>query len=99
MNIIINNVGFSADEKLKTFIEQRVNKLSKFYNRIVDAEVFLKLENSGKVKDKIVEIKLNVPGKQLICKSQDKVFEAAVDECVSSLERQVKKYKDKVLAH
>lgn len=99
MTITINNVGFSADDKLKEFISERINKLSKYYNRIISAEVYLKLENSGKIKDKIVEVKLGVPGRVLVCSDEDKVFEAAVDNCVHGLERQLKKYKEKVMSH
>lgn len=95
MSITINNVGFSADAKLKDFIEVKLNKLSKYYNRITNSTVYLKLENSGKVKDKVVEVTLSVPGKVLVSKAEDKSFESAVDECAHSLERQLKKYKGK----
>lgn len=98
MTVNIHNVGFSADGKLKEFISEKVSKLSRFYNRIVDTDVYLKLENSGKVKDKVVEITVSVPNKKLVCKSEDKVFEVAVDSCVTSLERQLKKYKSKLSA-
>lgn len=95
MSITINNVGFSADAKLKDFIEAKLNKLSRYYNRITNSTVYLKLENSGKVKDKIVEVTVSVPGKVLVSKAEDKSFESAVDECANSLERQLKKYKGK----
>ena len=95
MSITINNVGFSADAKLKDFIEAKLSKLSKYYNRITNSTVYLKLENSGKVKDKIVEVTVSVPGKVLVSKAEDKSFESAVDECTTSLERQLKKYKGK----
>ena len=95
MSITINNVGFSADAKLKDFIESKLNKLSKYYNRITNSTVYLKLENSGKIKDKIVEVTVSVPGKVLVSKAEDKSFESAMDECTNSLERQLKKYKGK----
>ncbi|MDF1695613.1 MAG: ribosome-associated translation inhibitor RaiA [Saprospiraceae bacterium] len=95
MSITINNVGFSADSKLKDFIEAKLNKLSRYYNRITNSTVYLKLENSGQVKDKIVEVTVSVPGKVLVSKAEDKSFESAVDECANSLERQLKKYKGK----
>jgi putative sigma-54 modulation protein len=95
MSIKINNVGFSADAKLKDFIEAKLSKLNRYYNRITNSTVYLKLENSGKVKDKIVEVTVSVPGKVLVSKAEDKSFESAVDECANSLERQLKKYKGK----
>ena len=95
MSVTINNVGFSADDQLKDFIETRLNTLNRYYNRITKSSVYLKLENSGQVKDKVVEVTLSVPGKLLISKAEDKSFESAVDECTTSLERQLKKYKEK----
>jgi len=95
MSITINSVGFTSDVKLKDFIENKVNKLNRYYNRITNSSVYLKLENSGQVKDKVVEVTLSVPGKVLVSKAEDKTFEAAMDECASSLERQLKKYKEK----
>ncbi len=96
MSITINNVGFSADAKLKNLIEAKLNKLSRYYNRITNSTVYLKLENnSAKVKDKVVEVTVSVPGKVLVSKAEDKSFESAIDECATSLERQLKKYKGK----
>lgn len=95
MDVLINNVGFAIDSKLEDFIHTKINKLNKYYNRIVSSSVYLKLENSGKIKDKVVEISLMVPNQKLVCKSDAPVFEAAVDECISGLEKQLKRYKAK----
>ncbi len=95
MNIQIHNVGFKADEKLISFINKKTGKLEKYFNRITDVDVYLKLENHGKVKDKLVEIILSVPRKKLAAKAEDKVFETGIDECTANLERQLKKYKEK----
>jgi len=95
MSITINNVGFSADAKLKKFIEAKLNKLSRYYNKITNSTVYLKIESSGKIKDKSVEVTVSVPGKVLVSKAEDKSFESAIDECATSLERQLKKYKGK----
>jgi len=95
MNINIQSVGFSADQKLKDLIEAKCNKLLRFYNRITETTVYLKLESSGAVKDKMVELTMAVPNKLLVSKDEDKQFEVALDGAVSSMERQLKKYKDR----
>ena len=99
MNLQITSVHFDADVKLTTYIEKKMSKLSQYYDRIVDASVFLKLENSGQVKDKIVEVKLTVPREVLIAKETNKTFEAAADEVMDNLKRQLIKYKEKMRAH
>jgi putative sigma-54 modulation protein len=61
MKINMSAVHFNADQKLIDYIEKKTAKLEQFFDRIIDAQVFLKLENSGQVRDKIVELKLQVP--------------------------------------
>jgi len=88
-------VSFHADQKLKLFIEQRVEKLNLFFGRIIRAQVFLKLENTGQVKEKIVEVSVHVPGEVLFVKSSKLSFEAATDEAMDSLRRKIEKYKSR----
>jgi len=95
MNIQTTAVHFDADQKLLTYVDQKVQKLAHFFERIVDASVFLKLENSGQVRDKVVEIKLNVPGETLIATETSKSFEAAVDLAVDNMKRQIKRHKQR----
>ena len=95
MSIDMQAVSFHADQKLKLFIEQRVEKLNLFFGRIIRTQVFLKLENSGQVKEKIVELSLHVPGEVLFVKSSKLSFEAATDEAIDSLRRKIEKYKSR----
>lgn len=95
MKLQMHAVHFDADPKLIDFIQRKAEKLEAIYERIVDGEVFLKLENGEAIDNKIVEIKINIPGNQLFAKEQDESFEAAADRTVEALRRQLKKYKEK----
>ena len=95
MKIQTTAVHFTADQKLLSYVDQKVGKLMHFFDRIVDVSVFLKLENSGQVRDKIVELKLNVPGETLIAKETNRTFEAAVDLVVDNMKRQINRHKDR----
>ena len=95
MTITINSVHFTADAKLKLFIQEKLSKLSKFYDRIINVEVFLKLENAGQVKDKIVELKTTIPGATLIATSVDKTFESSIDLASNNMVRQLKRKKER----
>jgi putative sigma-54 modulation protein len=79
---------------LLDFIQKKTDKLNTFYDRIIDGEVFMRLEKND-VENKVVEIKLNIPGSQLFAKEQSKSFEAATDLAVEALRRQLKKFKEK----
>ena len=96
MKIQVQSVHFSADAKLIAFIEKKLGKLDQFFDRIISANVTLKLENSGQVKDKVAEVRMNIPGSVLYVKETSKTFEASIDSAISSLKRQVVKYKERM---
>ncbi len=95
MKVITQAQHFSADRKLATYLELKLSKLEHFFDRIVAAEVFLKLENSGQVKEKVAEINLKIPGTKLVAKRVGKTFEKAIDQTVLSLKRQLIRHKEK----
>ncbi|HMS68343.1 MAG: ribosome-associated translation inhibitor RaiA [Saprospiraceae bacterium] len=98
MNITIQAVHFDADIKLKELIREKLSNLVRFYNEILNVDVFLKLENSGQVKDKIVELKANIPGKSIVVTSTGKSFESSLDEAHDIIIRQLKRHKEKMRA-
>ena len=98
MKLQVHSIHFDADKKLLDYIQKKVDKLEKFYDRIVDGEVFLKLNNSS-VENKTVEIKLNIPGNQIFAKEDAKSFEDATDMVVEGLRRQIKKHKEKIISN
>jgi len=95
MHIKVHSIHFDADYKLINFITEKVNKLEHFDDQILSGEVFLRLEKSDINENKIAEIKLNVPGKELFAKKQSKSFEEATDVAVEALRRQIRKHKGK----
>ena len=99
MNLNIDSIHFKADSKLLDYIKDRAEKLDKFYDKAIDLNIKLKLENNGQVKDKIVEYVMNVPGDKLFVSTVDKTFEAAADMGIDSLKRQLKRFKDKQRKH
>ncbi len=95
MKIQTQSVHFDADVKLLEFIERKVGKLSTFHDHIINAEVYLRLDNHAKVHDKLAEIKVQVPGHTFIAKEVFPTFEQAIDESSDSIRRQLLKYKER----
>ncbi len=96
MEVQVHAIHFNADGKLIDFIQDKVNKLDQFYDQITDGEVYLRLDNSETGENKVAEIKLNVPGKELFAKKQCKSFEEAADMAVEALRQQIIKHKEKL---
>jgi putative sigma-54 modulation protein len=99
MKLQLHSLHFDVDQKLVDFIQRKVDKLETFFDKIIDGEVILKVEKEGSRENKVIEIKINIPGAQLFAKEQSKSFEAGVDEAVEALRRQLKKKKEKMMAH
>lgn len=95
MKLQVQSIHFDADQKLIDFIQKKVDKLETFYDRMVDGEVFLRLNNEG-TENKTVEIKLNLPGQNLFAKEHASSFEAATDQATEALRAQLKKFKTKI---
>ena len=95
MTVNVETPNFAADQKLINFIQKRLDKLELFYDRIIYADVFLKVQKTSDKENKIVEILLSIPGGDLMVKKEAKTFEEGTDECARSLERQLKKRKQK----
>ena len=99
MKVNVQTPNFIADDKLINFIEKRLSKLEQFYDKIIYADVFLKIQKTSEKQNKITEILLSVPGGDLMVKKDARTFEAGADECIQSLERQLKKRKEKQRAN
>ncbi|MBC2844854.1 ribosome hibernation-promoting factor, HPF/YfiA family [Winogradskyella flava] len=98
MKVNTQSVNFTADRKLIDFIQKRMNKLDLFYDKIIQSDVYLKVENTSDKANKVFEAKVSVPGDSFVVKKQCKTFEEGADNAIASLERQIKKRKEKLRA-
>lgn len=96
MDIKIHSIRFDADTKLLDFINAKVRKLIQYFDDIIGAEVFLRLEKSQDLENKVVEIRLNLPLNELFAKKQSKTFEESTDLAVEALRKQILKHKTKL---
>ncbi|PHS54712.1 MAG: ribosomal subunit interface protein [Lutibacter sp.] len=98
MKVHVQSVNFNADAGLIEFVENKLNSLERYYDKIVDSEVFLKVQQTSEKENKIVDIKLNIPGNDFVVKKQCKTFEEGVMLATDSLKRQLTKKKEKLRA-
>lgn len=99
MKVNVHAVNFAVDKKLLDFIQERMDKLEKYYDKIVSSDVFLKVEKTSDKENKIVEIRMHVPGDEFLVKKQCKTFEEAVELSAESIERLLVKRKEKIRTH
>jgi len=95
MDINIHSIHFDADKKLIGFTNSKVKKLIQFYDNIINAEVFLRLEKDQNTENKLAEIRLDIPGSDIFAKKKSKSFEESIDNCIEAIKRQLTKVKEK----
>ena len=81
MKVLTQAIHFKADVKLLEFIQKKLDKLELFYDRVIDAEVYLHLLNTSDKENKMIELKLRVPGETFMVKKQATTFEECIDLC------------------
>lgn len=99
MNVNIQTVHFDADARLTEYVTKKLEKLNTFHDRIVKVDVYLKLDNVvHTIKDKIAEIRVQVPRQNFFVKASSKSFEESFDCALDSLINQIKRKKQKQAA-
>ena len=96
MKVNAQSVNFNADGKLIDFVQNRMNKLDMFYDKVISSDVYLKVQKTSMKENKIVEIQVNIPKDRFVVKKQCKSFEEAIDSACNSLERKLIKRKQKL---
>ncbi len=95
MQVNVHSIQFKADVKLIDFINAKIEKLQQFDHELIGAEVFLRVQKNHDSGNKIAEIKLKAPGKDLFAKRQTASFEESTDQVIEALRRQIRKQKGK----
>ena len=96
MKINIKAVSFKPDSILEEFIKTKVEKTVHLFDGVIGTEVILKVDKKQAVKNKITEIRLEIPGYDLFAKKQANSFEEATDASIDALKKQLVKYKEKL---
>jgi ribosomal subunit interface protein len=98
MNISIQLKDFTAKVELTDFIKEKVEKLFRMYDKIISCELVLKIDKSATKESKVCDMRLIIPGNDLLAGAQSKTFEEAAMLAIGALEKQIEKRKNKIAA-
>lgn len=96
MKLRIQSVNFDATEKLEQYISKKASKLEKFFDEIMNVEVYLKVVKPESATNKEAEIKVSMPNVEFFASKTCDSFEEASDLSLEAIEKQIRKYKEKV---
>jgi putative sigma-54 modulation protein len=92
MRIEITSRSFEITDSVRDYIEERLNKLTRYFDRIIECHVILQVERFIYK----FEITLHGNGLDLFAEADAEDLYVAFDAAAGKMERQVKKHKDKV---
>lgn len=95
MKINVQAIGLTPHQPLEEYLDKKLNKLDTFYDKILEAQVFLKVENTSEKENKTVEVILSVPGDDIVVKKTSLSFEESIDKCVDISKKLLIKKKEK----
>ncbi len=96
MTVNIQSVHFDADTKLLDHVNRKIAKIGSHYDRIMNVDVFLKLDNViHQIKDKVAEIRVQIPKHEIFVKQSTKSFEESFDMALDAVLIKIKKVKEK----
>ena len=92
MKITVVGRQMSVRESLKTLVEKKLSKFDRFLDEEAEATV-----KFGHVRDlERLEITISAGGTLYRCEEESSTFENAMDECIESIERQLRKNKTRL---
>ena len=95
MNIIVNGRHLEVTPALKTYAEKKIQRFDRYLSNISEAVVTISVE---KYRHK-AEVLLKVDGMLIQAEGITGDVYSSIDEVAEKLERQIKKYKEKLVLH
>jgi putative sigma-54 modulation protein len=95
MMISVTFRNTEGEEWQREYLDEKLKKLKKYVDNPVEARVVLSVEKFRNV----AEINLSANGLNVNAKEEEKDMHTAIDNAIEKIERQLKKYKEKVREH
>ncbi len=83
---------FELSDNLKTFAENEIKRLEKYYDHIIDCHLTMSVEKSRQ----IAELTVKVYGTMLTSKAKAFDMYVAIEQVIAKMESQIKKYKSRL---
>lgn len=92
MRVIITGRRYNVSTRMKSVIEQKLEKIKYFYDHILSFHVIIEKEKMGFR----AEVAFSADGKQFFLQESAASINEAIDLVVDKLERQIRKHKDRL---
>ena len=98
MQIIVKDKGVNLSEDLKNYTSNKFSKLEKFFKKIIEVQVVLSKSCAKKTKHIFsAEVTIFAAGSTIRAQESSEDLRTAIDLVYDKLERQISKYKEKLV--
>lgn len=95
MNLQLTGHHLEITPALRDYVQNKLTRVSNHFDHVIDVRVTMSVEKLTQR----VEATLHVPGNDMHVESEDENMYSAIDLLVDKLDRQVLKYKEKMVDH
>jgi len=97
MPILIQSPGFIIKPELNEFLLEKVGKLYNYHSEIISIDIMLRISNSDTKENKLCEIRLSIPGNDILANASSHTFEEAVLNVIDILKNRIKRKRSKII--
>ncbi|PMP86894.1 MAG: ribosomal subunit interface protein [Thermodesulfobium narugense] len=98
MQIVVKDKGVNLSEDLKNYTTNKISKLEKFFKKIIEVQVVLSKTSAKKNKQIFsAEVTIFAAGTTIRAQERSEDLRTAIDLVYDKLERQISKYKEKLV--
>lgn len=96
MQIIITGKSLEITDRLRSYVEKKVNRLDRFLPNVDEARVELSVQNARSAKDRqVVQLTLRVDSTILRAEERSADMQTSIDAVLDKMSRQMQRYKGK----
>lgn len=95
MKVMITGRHMEMTDALKAYVENSLGKVKAHFDKVIDVDVVLDIEKHRH----IAEVNLHANGIRIHSRESSSDMYASVDSVIDKIEKQVRKYKDRIIKH
>lgn len=96
MQLVLTGKNFVVSERIREYVEKKVNKLDRYLPSIDEARIEISQEKTKSAKDRnVVQVTLRANGAILRAEDRSEAIYTCIDNVVDKIHRQIVRYKGK----
>lgn len=95
MQINLTGHHVEVTDSMRNYVTEKMEKLERHFDKVSNTHVILSIEKN----DHKAEATVHMSGNDIFAEAREPDMYAAIDALVDKLDRQVKKYKEKIKNH